>query len=213
MAEGLARHRLSSREAGQLYAAWRGATAAVRERLLDEPQLFLKTQRQHAAEPPSPAMMEIDRDLDVVVAIARRASRRLSGATVELDQPQCAETHHKIQRAIDELSRLAAKIPHQPNSHEEGAEDVESESASGDSGTEHAKGEQARDGSGAESQPADSARSAALGFSGSASVIAVGVMRTVPGANSWSCAAVQGQPGARSRRACRPLAPRYRTRR
>src|ERR1039458_3352510 len=45
MAEGFARYRLSSREAGQLYAAWRTATPAVRERLLDEPQLFLKTQR------------------------------------------------------------------------------------------------------------------------------------------------------------------------
>jgi len=47
MAEGFARNRLSSREAGQLYAAWRTSTAAVRERLLNEPQLFLKTQREH----------------------------------------------------------------------------------------------------------------------------------------------------------------------
>jgi hypothetical protein len=92
-------------------------TPAVRERLLDEPQLFLKTQREHAVDPPSPAMVELGRDLEVVVAIARRASRRLSGATVELDMPQCAETHRKIDRALDELGRLAAKIPHQPISH------------------------------------------------------------------------------------------------
>ena len=32
MAEGFARYRLSSREAGQVYAAWRTATAAVRDR-------------------------------------------------------------------------------------------------------------------------------------------------------------------------------------
>ncbi len=89
------------------------ATAAVRERLLDEPQLFLKTQREHAVDPPSPAMVELGRDLEVVVAIARRANRRLSGATVELDMPQCAETHRKIDRALEELGRLAAKIPHQ----------------------------------------------------------------------------------------------------
>jgi len=38
MAEGFARYRLSSREAGQLYAAWRTSTAAVRERLLNEEQ-------------------------------------------------------------------------------------------------------------------------------------------------------------------------------
>ena len=114
MAEGFARYRLSSREAGQLYAAWRTATAAVRERLLNEPRLFLKTQREHAADPPWPAMVELGRDLDVVAAIARRANRRMSGITVELDMPQCAETHSKIHRAIDELGRLAAKIPHQP---------------------------------------------------------------------------------------------------
>jgi hypothetical protein len=79
MAEGFARYRLSSREAGQLYAAWRTSTAAVRERLLDEPQLFLKTQREHAVNPPSPAMVELGRDLEVVAAIARRANRRLVG--------------------------------------------------------------------------------------------------------------------------------------
>lgn len=51
MAEGFARYQMNSREAGQLYAAWRSATATVRERLLDEPQLFLKTQRQHESAP------------------------------------------------------------------------------------------------------------------------------------------------------------------
>jgi hypothetical protein len=168
--ESVARNRLSSREAGQLYAAWRGATAAVRERLLDEPQVFLKTHRQHAADPPSPAIAELGRELDVVMALARRANRRLSGATVELDQPQCTEAHHKIQRAIDELDRLAAKIP-----QEQGAENVESRSTSRDTGTEHAKGEQARDCAGAEGQPADGARSAALEFGGGADVIAGGV--------------------------------------
>ncbi|MHB2006810.1 MAG: hypothetical protein ACYCOX_02045, partial [Acidobacteriaceae bacterium] len=76
-------------------------------------QLFLKTQRQHAVDPPSPTMVELDRDLEVIVAMARRANRRLSGTTVELDMPQCAETHRNIHRVIDELGRLAAKIPHQ----------------------------------------------------------------------------------------------------
>jgi ParB/RepB/Spo0J family partition protein len=117
MAEGFARYRMNSREAGQLYAAWRSATATVRERLLDEPQLFLKTQRQHESAPPSPAMVELGRDLEIVIAIARRANRRLSGATVELDQPQCTETHSKIHRALEELGRLEAKLPHQPISN------------------------------------------------------------------------------------------------
>jgi len=36
---------------GPVVYAWRGATAAVRQRLLAEPQLFLKTQRQHEKSP------------------------------------------------------------------------------------------------------------------------------------------------------------------
>ena len=200
MAEGFARSRLSSREAGQLYAAWRTATAAVRERLLDEPQLFLKTQRAHAVDSPSPAMVKLARDLELVAAIARRANRRLCGATVELDQPQCAETHYKIQRAIDELGRVAAKIPHEPISdepipHQQGAEDVESEPTSRDSGTEHAEGEQARDRAGAEGQPADGARSAALRLGGGAGVGAGRNMRSLPAADPGTVAHVQGQSG------------------
>lgn len=150
MAEGFARYRLSSREAGQLYAAWRTAGAAVRDRLLDEPQLFLKTQRQHKVDPPSPAMVELGRDLEVVVALARRANRRLLGATVELDLPQCKETHGKIQQGLGELGRLAARIPHQPISDEQGAEDAGPESTDGDTGDACAKGEHTRDRAGAE---------------------------------------------------------------
>src|SRR5271166_1577543 len=190
MAEGFARYRLSSREAGRLYAAWRGATAAVRERLLDEPQLFLKTQREHAVEAPLPAMEELGRDLEVVAAIARRANRRLSGLTVELDMPQCAETHRKIDRALEELGRLAAKIP-----HEQGAEDVESEPTSRDSGTEYASGEQARDSAGAEGQPADSAPSAAVRFCGGTGVGPGGDMRSLPAADPGAAADLQRQSG------------------
>ena len=211
MAEGFARYRLSSREAGQLYAAWRTSTASVRERLLDEPQLFLKTQREHAVDPASPAMAELGRDLEVVVAIARRANRRLSGATVELDMPQCAETHRKIDRALEELGRLAAKIPHQPNSHPQGAEDVEPEPTSGDSGTEYASGEQARDSAGVEGQPTDSARSAALRLVGGTGVGAGGDMRSLPAADPGSCCQCARAISYGSRKSWRRVERRCRT--
>jgi ParB/RepB/Spo0J family partition protein len=198
MAEGFARYRLSSREAGQLYAAWRTATPAVRERLLDEPRLFLKTQRQSEKASASPAMVETERDLGVVVAIARRMNRRLAGATVELDRPQCVETHHKIQQAMEELGRLAAKIPNEPTSHEQGAEDAESKSTHGDSGTEPASSEQARDSAGAEGEPADGARGSALRIGPGADAIPCGDMRTLPAADPGTVADVQGQPGPRA---------------
>jgi hypothetical protein len=61
---------------------------------LGEPQLFLKTQRQREANPPSPPLVELGRDLEIVAAIARRPNRWLSGTKVELDLQQFAETHN-----------------------------------------------------------------------------------------------------------------------
>ncbi|MBI4470677.1 MAG: ParB N-terminal domain-containing protein [Acidobacteria bacterium] len=42
MAEAFAAHRVDSRQAGQFYAAWRDASPAMRQRIVEEPQLFLK---------------------------------------------------------------------------------------------------------------------------------------------------------------------------
>ena len=46
MAAALVAHHCHTRQAGQLYTAWRKGTRVVRERILSEPELFLKTQRQ-----------------------------------------------------------------------------------------------------------------------------------------------------------------------
>ncbi len=51
MAAAFVEHRCDARQAGQLYAAWRAGSRVARERILAEPELFLKTQRQ----PPAPA--------------------------------------------------------------------------------------------------------------------------------------------------------------
>jgi len=56
LAAALAAHRFTSREPGQLYAAWQGASPSVRQRILEQPQLFLKAQRQRQFAPPSPAI-------------------------------------------------------------------------------------------------------------------------------------------------------------
>src|ERR1035438_725038 len=71
MAAAFVRHRCDTRQAGQLYAAWRDGSRVVRERILAEPELFLKTQRQ----PPSarPAAAALERELEMAVAILHRA--------------------------------------------------------------------------------------------------------------------------------------------
>jgi hypothetical protein len=42
----LVSHRFTTRQAGQLYVAWRDATAGIRQRILQQPELFLKAQQQ-----------------------------------------------------------------------------------------------------------------------------------------------------------------------
>src|SRR5271154_4467385 len=64
MAEAFVAHRCDTRQAGQLYTAWRTGTRAVRERILAEPELFLKTQRQAPAARPA-AVEQVERDLDM----------------------------------------------------------------------------------------------------------------------------------------------------
>src|ERR1700689_5012087 len=53
MAAAFVAHRCDTRQAGRLYTAWRKGTRAVRERILAEPELFLKTQRTAPATQPA----------------------------------------------------------------------------------------------------------------------------------------------------------------
>ena len=62
MADAFAKHRFSSRQAGELYAAWRNASPAIRQRILDSPELFLKAHQQSEPQPSS-AAEELMRDL------------------------------------------------------------------------------------------------------------------------------------------------------
>jgi len=192
MAAAIAKHQLSCREAGQLYAAWHEASAAVRARLFAEPQLFLKTQRIATEEPPLPAIGEVERDLDVTLAILRRARRRLRGMTVELDQEQCRQLHGTIRRVEQELSRLGTVIPQA----RQGGEDVESESADHDLGAGRPGSEPARDRASVEDQPRDGEEGTALGPIGGAADGTGGEVRALPATDPGVTQQLQGQPGA-----------------
>ena len=50
MADIFTHHHCDTRAAGQLYAAWRKSSPAMRKRILDAPELFFKTQRQAAEQ-------------------------------------------------------------------------------------------------------------------------------------------------------------------
>ena len=84
MANVFVKHRCDARQAAQLYTAWREGSRVVRARILTEPELFLKTQRQ----PPTAkaaAAEQVERDLEMALAILRRAGRKLNEALPEMN--------------------------------------------------------------------------------------------------------------------------------
>jgi ParB family chromosome partitioning protein len=140
MAAAFARHRSNTRQAGQLYAAWRQASPAIRQRILDQPELFFKVQRPAEEKAPAGPAAELLRDLEMAAAIVHRATRRLAGAAAtELDPQQRASARRQIDRLEGQLRRLAGSIPEEPPPH------AEPSPTHHDSGVERTGNGQARD--------------------------------------------------------------------
>src|SRR5437867_9371213 len=127
MADAFARHHFSSRQAGELYAAWRDASPSIRQRILDSPDLFLKAQQQVSPQPTS-AAEELLRDLNLVLAITQRARRRWARAAPLMGRADFEDARRKIDCAVADLTHLGEQIEKE-NNH------VESRAADGDSGT------------------------------------------------------------------------------
>jgi ParB family chromosome partitioning protein len=140
MAAIFAQHHCDTREAGQLYGAWRKGSPAVRKRILDDPDLFFKTQRQAQEKAPAGTGAELLRDLEMVEAIVNRAQRRLAGAAAaELDDRQSKAARHQIDRIQKQLHRIDEEILPEKKPH------VEPSATHHDSGVEHAGSEQTGD--------------------------------------------------------------------
>src|SRR5271156_3494145 len=144
MAAIFAQHRCDTREAGQLYGAWRKGSPVVRQRILDDPELFFKAQRQAQEKVPAGTGAELLRDLEMMAAIANRAHRRLAGAAaMELDHQQLKAARHQIDRIQNQLPRIEETIRTEKKPH------VEPSATHDDSGVARAGSEQARDRAGA----------------------------------------------------------------
>jgi len=111
LAATVAKEKLTTREVGELYAAWRDATVARRRSLLEDPLLFLKARRELAQEPVSanPARSVL-RDLDVVGAMARRAERQWREGASFMDETEREEAKRCVDQAIADLSRLRERM-------------------------------------------------------------------------------------------------------
>lgn len=196
MAAAFAAHRWNTREAGQLYTAWRGGSRVVRERILAAPELFLKTQRQPpalaaSAQPATTQAAALERDLEMAMAIVERAGRRLPEALAEMNGKQLDQVQHKIGQARRELERMAQRME-----KEEEETHAEPGTTNGDSGDEPAGSEQARDRTCVEAVAAECTESAALELQRGPARPPAGEGRTVPASDSRSAERVQGESRA-----------------
>jgi len=189
MAAAFVQHHCDTRQAGQLYAAWRDGSRVVRERILAEPELFLKTQRQ----PPSakPAAAGLERDLEMAVAILHRAGRRLAEALPEMTCPQQEQTQRQIENARRELDRMAARI-----GKEQEAQHAEPGTTNRDSGTEREGSDQTPDRTRVATVAPDRAQSSACELHPGSGNPTGGESRTLPATDPRSVDFLQGESRA-----------------
>ena len=195
MAAAFARHKFTNRQAGQLYAAWRDASPQIRQRLLEQPQLFLKAQREAEPQAAGSPLQELLRDLEMIAAIAHRANRRVSRATSQfeqLDAEQSEQVRHQLDFALQELRRLAARIPQEAKPGKE-QEHVESKSASHDSTTACSGSEETRDRAPAGYLSSERAQGAALQLRPGAGAPACGESRTLSATDPGVVGPLQGE--------------------
>lgn len=188
MADALARHRLTSRQAGQIYTAWRHSRAAVRQRILENPLLFLKAEQSAAPETSTPETADLLRDLAMVLAIANRAGRKLSRAAPLMSRIELTDAQEKIQRAMTQLGQLAGRIQTE-------AGDVNESPTDSDSGTARPESIHSRDCAHDEYLPQERAPRPSIQLRGSAGVGASGESRALPATDSGVAVRQQGQPG------------------
>ena len=196
MAVAFARHKFTSRQAGLLYAAWREASPRIRQRLLEQPQLFLKVQQE--VEPPAAAspLQELLRDLEMVAAIAQRANRRLRRLNTEcepLEEEPNEQLRHSLALALQGLQRLAANLPELKPGKEE---HVESTSTNCDSGTARSGSEETRDCPLTGHLSSECAQSASFQLRPGARAPASGESRTLSAADPGVVAPLQKESGA-----------------
>lgn len=200
MAAVFARYRFTSRQAKQLYEAWRGAPANIRQRILQHPQLFLKAWPRAGPEPGEDSIPEVIRDLEMVAAIIRRANRRLRNATVErerITEEQSEQLRHQLDLALSELGRLRAGMPRQANSLPEGNEGhVESKSTHHDFGTAPSGSQDTRDRARVEYLPFEHSQSVSLQLGPGAGLAARRESRTLPTTDPGVIGGLQGESGA-----------------
>jgi ParB family chromosome partitioning protein len=189
MAAAFIKHHCDTRQAAQLYAAWRDGSHVVRERILAEPELFLKTQQQTLAG--KPAAVAFARELEMAIALLHRAGQRLSEALPEMDDRQQEQAQRQLESARREIDRMAERI-----GKEQEPTHAEPGTTHRDSGTGREAGEHARDRTRAATVTTDRAQSAAFELDTGSGNPTGGKSRTLPATDPRAFDLLQGESRA-----------------
>lgn len=190
MATAFAHHQCSTREAGQLYAAWREGSKMIRERLLAEPELFFKTQR-HPPQSDSTPAAAVDRDIEMAAAILHRARQRLQAALPAMSRAQQQDLQQQLETCRRELARMTEQI-----GKENPALHADPRPTHHDSGTVRPEGEQTRDCPHVGDLTAECAQSPALGNCRGSGDRAIQQSRTLPPTHPGAVQQLQGESRA-----------------
>lgn len=90
----------TTRQAGELYRAWRHASRALRERIVAAPELYRKAQQPASS---------LEKQLHQLAALAQRALAELPSPP-----PESASVRRSLARAIELLSELQQRLDEEP---------------------------------------------------------------------------------------------------
>lgn len=111
LVEGLRTVRPTLRQLGRLYAAWKAANDEIRQRIAEQPLLYLKVDDAVKAAEPDEDVTAL-RDLESIAGVCGRARKGLrEGAYVRLREerrPQFAAAWRETRLAFDALAGLVA---------------------------------------------------------------------------------------------------------
>jgi ParB family transcriptional regulator, chromosome partitioning protein len=124
----------TSRQVAELYAVYMGGSAAVRERVVQQPGLVLAARAELAKAGSDLTLAEhLLQDLRIVTSVARRAQRRLSDGALDgagVDErvrarEQCHEAHFEIQRLVRRCDRETETAETQEKKSDAGSDDTD----------------------------------------------------------------------------------------
>lgn len=190
LADGIAALGLSTREVGELYAAWRESGPEMRERVLSEPGLFVKSRREMGRSAPIPTASELLRDLDVAGVLVRRVMRKL--ASSELVQQEVEQLGSCACQAIGDLERLRRKLDKEEKN-------AELRATSGHPGAAQTEGEPAPDREGSAHLEGNGEEGDSLGLGDTTADRAAGEGGSVPTRDPRPVRELQGEPAAGAR--------------